>query len=83
MDGEESIEHDSIYQHLMREVNSLISREQGFKRFEFITKIMPVRNDFSIGKELTQTLKVKRQYIHEKYKGMISLLMQDTKKKRK
>lgn len=81
-EGEDSIEHGGIYQHLMSEVNSLISREQGFKRFEFITKILPVRNDFSIGKELTQTLKVKRQYIHEKYKGIISRLMQDTTKKR-
>lgn len=81
-DGSESIEQDSIYQHLMDEVNSLISREQGFKRFEFITKILPVRNDFSIGKELTQTLKVKRQYIHEKYKGMISRLMHDSRKKK-
>ncbi len=82
IEGAESIEHDSIYQHLMKEVNSLISKEQGFNRFEFVTKILPVRSNFSIGKELTQTLKVKRQYIQDKYKGLISKLHQDTKRKK-
>ncbi len=81
VDGLDSIENDSIYLHLMKEVNILINRDQGFKPFEFVTKIFPVRNDFSVGKELTQTLKVKRQYITEKYKGMINKLMHDVKKK--
>ena len=80
-EGIDSIEHDSIYFHLMKEVNSLISREQGFKPFERISKILPVKNDFSVGRELTQTLKVKRQYIAEKYKGLIRKLMQDSRKK--
>ena len=82
-EGDDSIENDQVYQHIMKEVNALISREQGFKRFEFITKILPVRNDFSIGKELTQTLKVKRQYIQEKYKGLVARLHQDSNKKRR
>ncbi|MCK5735132.1 MAG: AMP-binding protein, partial [Spirochaetaceae bacterium] len=81
-EGSGSIEHEGIYQHLMKEVNALISRDSGFRPFEFITKILPVKNDFSIGKELTQTLKVKRQYIHNKYKGLISRLHHDVKKKK-
>jgi long-chain acyl-CoA synthetase len=81
IEGEESIEHDRIYQHLMNEVKGLISREQGFKPFEFISRILPVRNDFSIGKELTQTLKVKRQYVIDKYHGLVKKLMSDSKKK--
>ncbi|MDC7233056.1 MAG: AMP-binding protein [Spirochaetales bacterium] len=83
MSGKDSIEHDHIYEVIMKEVNQLISKEHGFKRFEFITKILPVKNDFSIGRELTQTLKVKRQFIEEKYKSLISRLMDDTDKKRK
>ena len=82
-EGEDSIENDQIYQHIMKEVNALISREQGFKRFEFITKILPVRNTFSIGRELTQTLKVKRQYIYEKYKGLIARMHHDSNRKRR
>lgn len=82
-DGENSIEQDKIYEVLLKEVNRLISKEHGFKPFEFVKKIMPVKNDFSIGKELTQTLKVKRQYIQDKYQSLISRLHDDTEKKRK
>ncbi|MCK5671811.1 MAG: hypothetical protein KAH95_00455, partial [Spirochaetales bacterium] len=61
------------------EVSSLISREYGFKSFERISKILAVRNNFSIGKELTQTMKVKRKYIVEKYKNLIDKLNRDTR----
>jgi hypothetical protein len=33
--------------------------------------VIPVRNTFSIGKELTQTLKVKRRYVEERYRELI------------
>ncbi len=72
------IKHDKIYRVLMKEVSSLISREHGFRPFEIISRIAPVRNDFSVGKELTQTLKVKRKYIEEKYKNLIYKLHRDT-----
>ncbi|MCX7025112.1 MAG: AMP-binding protein [Spirochaetes bacterium] len=66
-----TIENDVIYKILLGEVKALISHEQGFKSFEFISKILPVRNDFSIGKELTQTLKVKRAFVEEKYRELM------------
>jgi len=78
-EGANSIEHDKIYAVLMKEVNLLISREHGFKPFERISRILPVRNNFSIGKELTQTMKVKRKYIVEKYKNLIDKLHRDTR----
>ncbi|MCK5200561.1 MAG: AMP-binding protein, partial [Spirochaetales bacterium] len=77
--GENSIEHDKIYSVLMKEVSSLISREHGFKSFERISKILAVRNNFSIGKELTQTMKVKRKYIVDKYQSLIEKLHRDTR----
>lgn len=82
-EGENSIEQDKIYEVLLKEVNRLISKEHGFKPFEFVKSIMPVKNDFAIGKELTQTLKVKRQYIQDKYHSLIDRLHDDTEKKRK
>jgi long-chain acyl-CoA synthetase len=78
-EGENSIEHDRIYTILMKEVSSLISKEQGFKSFERISKILAVRNNFSIGKELTQTMKVKRKYIIDKYQSLIERLHGDTR----
>ncbi len=79
VEGENSIEHDKIYSVLMKEVSSLISRDHGFKSFERISKILAVRNNFSIGKELTQTMKVKRKYIVDKYQSLIEKLHKDTK----
>lgn len=78
-EGENSIEHDKIYSVLMKEVSSLISREYGFKSFERISKILAVRNNFSIGKELTQTMKVKRKYIVDKYRNLIDRLHLETR----
>jgi long-chain acyl-CoA synthetase len=78
-EGADSIEHDKIYSVLMKEVSSLISREHGFKSFERISKILAVRNNFSIGKELTQTMKVKRKYIVDKYQSLIEKLHRDTR----
>ena len=69
--GSASIENDLIYNVLIKEVNSLITKESGFKPFEKITKIFPVLNDFSVGKELTQTLKVKRKYVEDRFKSLV------------
>ncbi len=78
-EGEFSIEQDKIYSVLMKEVSSLISREHGFKSFERISKILAIKNNFSIGKELTQTMKVKRKYIVDKYQSLIEKLHRDTR----
>jgi long-chain acyl-CoA synthetase len=70
-EGSNSIEHDEIYNFLLKEVNSRITKEEGFKPFERITKIFPILNDFSVGKELTQTLKVKRKFVEERFKQLV------------
>jgi long-chain acyl-CoA synthetase len=73
-EGERSIENDAIYKILLAEVNALISKEQGFKPFERITRIFPVLNDFQVGKELTQTLKVKRKYVEERFRHLAQVI---------
>ncbi|MEI6873792.1 MAG: AMP-binding protein, partial [Spirochaetota bacterium] len=78
-EGQGSIENDAVYSVLLREVNALISKEQGFKPFERITKIFPVLNDFSIGRELTQTLKVKRKFVEERFRSAVDRLLQDVR----
>jgi len=66
-----AIQNPSILETVRREVNKLVSRETGFKPFERIAHVIPVRNTFAIGKELTQTLKVKRRYVEERYRELI------------
>ena len=81
-DGKFSIENDRITEILMKEVNTLLTKAQGFRPFEKIAKILPVKNDFSIGKELTQTLKIKRQYIYERFRDLTDRLHGDGYNKR-
>jgi long-chain acyl-CoA synthetase len=80
---EESIENPHIQEVLKKEIDRLISKEQGFKPFEKISKVLLVRNSFTIGKELTQSLKVKRKYVEDKYKNLIHKLYLDINRKRK
>jgi len=82
-DGKFSIEHDRITEILMKEVNALLTKEYGFRPFEKISKILPVKNDFSIGKELTQTLKIKRKYISERFHELTERLHNDDRGKRR
>lgn len=81
---EQSIENPHIQELMKKEIDRLISKEQGFKPFEKISKVLLVRNSFTIGKELTQSLKIKRKFVEEKYKNLIHKLHIDIgKKKRK
>jgi long-chain acyl-CoA synthetase len=80
---EESIENPHIQEVLKKEIDRLISKEQGFKPFEKISKVLLVRNSFTIGKELTQSLKVKRKYVEDNYKNLIHKLNLDINRKRK
>ncbi len=82
-DGKFSIEHDRISAILMTEVNALLNKESGFRAFEKIANILPVKNDFSIGKELTQTLKIKRQYIVDRFKSLVDHYTDDSKEHQK
>lgn len=82
-DGKFSIEHDRVTEILMKEVNALLTKEYGFRPFEKISKILPVKNDFSIGKELTQTLKIKRKYIAERFHELTERLHNDDHGKRR
>jgi long-chain acyl-CoA synthetase len=63
--------HPTLLEALRREVKRLVSRETGFKPFERIAHIIPLRTPFAIGQELTQTLKVKRRYVEERYRELI------------
>ena len=66
--GGDVIKHSRILAEMQKEVKKLINRDTGFKPSEKITKIVLVKKKFSIGDELTQTLKIKRHHVEKKYK---------------
>ncbi len=75
------VKEEKLNKEIKKEVNKLISKEHGFKPFEMIGKVIPIKNDFKIGKELTETLKIKRKYIVKKYNEIINLFTDDEQTK--
>ena len=56
------------------EVQALINTRSGFKNFERIFRFTLLPKPFEVGKELTQTLKVKRDIVNDLYKQEIQKL---------
>jgi long-chain acyl-CoA synthetase len=65
------------------EVRRLVSREQGFKPFEFILAWRFAPKPFEVGDELTATFKPKRHVITEKYSTLIDEMYEQTRTVRK
>ena len=61
------------------EVRRLVSREQGFKPFEFVLAWRFVPKAFEVGDELTATFKPKRHVITGKYTRLIDEMYQHTR----
>jgi long-chain acyl-CoA synthetase len=62
--------------HLAGIVDELISKRNGFKNYERIFKIALIEKPFEPGSEMTQTLKIKRHVVSERYAQVISALFQ-------
>ncbi len=71
---EELVDLPHIKQLITDEVTKLVNKNADFKPFEKIKSIKILPKEFKIGEELTQTLKVKRKVIHDKYKHIINEL---------
>lgn len=57
-----------------KHISDTINTKLGFKNFEKIVGFVLLPNSFSIGEELTNTLKLKRYYISQKYEDKIRLI---------
>lgn len=59
---------------IKEEINSKVNMKRGFKAFERIFKFTILKTTFEAGKELTRTLKLRRNIIAEMYKKEIDQL---------
>lgn len=75
--GGDTVEHHKVLDAVRNEIRRLVSRENGFKPFESITKFVVLKKKFRVGDELTQKLSVKRHVVEKKYGH---LLKEDEKK---
>jgi len=72
-------DHPQVAELISAEVRRLVSREQGFKPFEFVTAWRFVPKAFEVGDELTATFKPKRHVIAEKYAGLVDDIYRHTR----
>lgn len=63
--------HPQILNLYKAEIKSRVSSEKGFKSFEKITGFAIITKKFEPGKELTQTLKLRRNVMFDLYKKEI------------
>jgi long-chain acyl-CoA synthetase len=62
---------------IMDEINQLVSPKRGFKLFERVNKVKLLEHPFERGKEITHTLKLKRDVIGDLYKKEIAELFKE------
>jgi long-chain acyl-CoA synthetase len=62
---------------IMDEINERVSLKRGFKLFERVNKVKLLERPFERGKEITHTLKLKRDVISDLYKKEIAELFRE------
>ncbi len=68
----ELAEQEGVREQIAAGIKKLISKENGFKAFEQIHEIAVLPKPFEVGNELTNTFKIKRHIVDERYATLIS-----------
>lgn len=74
---EQLVELPEVEDRLHAEVKRCISSENGFKRFEHIHGLRLLASPFEVGEEMTNTFKIKRHVVDEKYRSLIQDIFQE------
>lgn len=69
------ITDSNVLDHVKKELNRRLLPKMGFKPYEKLQNIAFLDREFTLGEELTNTLKKKRHIIERKYKAMIDSLL--------
>ena len=73
-EDDELLDDRSVVDHVKREMNRLLQPGKGFRSYEKLQHIVFLKKEFTMGEELTNTLKKKRHIIEKKYKELINSL---------
>ncbi len=68
------MDNPAIQEQIHDEIQRLINPKNGFKVFERIYRFKLLPKPFEVGKELTNTLKIRRNVVQELYKKEIESL---------
>ncbi|MBQ3319316.1 MAG: AMP-binding protein [Spirochaetia bacterium] len=74
MDMEDLLANPQVYSMVYSNINDIVSTKNGFKNYEKIFRIYLLSKPFTVGDELTNSLKVKRDVVNRKYKSQIAKL---------
>lgn len=74
MDMEDLLANPQVYSMVYSNINDIVSAKNGFKNYEKIFRICLLSKPFTVGDELTNTLKVKRDVVNKKYRSEIAKL---------
>ncbi|HKK47728.1 MAG TPA: AMP-binding protein, partial [Alkalispirochaeta sp.] len=74
VDQEELLENQQFRAQITQEIQERVNGKTGFKAFEHVFRFELLQRPFEVGEELTQTMKIKRSVVHEKYHRMIERL---------
>ena len=74
MDMEDLLANPQVYSMVYSNINDIVSAKNGFKNYEKIFRICLLSKPFTVGDELTNTMKVKRDVVNRKYRSQIAKL---------
>ncbi len=74
---EDLFDNSDVYKLIMDEIDSRVGPKRGFKLIERINKLKLLAKPFEKGKEMTHTLKLKRDVIYDEYDGVIKELFKE------
>lgn len=68
VEEEELLQNPEINEYIHNEIQSIINTKSGFKHFECIYRFKLLKKPFEVGKELTNTQKVRRNIVEKLYR---------------
>ncbi len=74
VDPEELLSNPEVQEYVHNEIQSQVNPKTGFRHFECIFRFKLLPKPFEIGKELTHTLKIRREVVYHEYQHEINEL---------